>query len=141
MSKSCKGRGGTIVNVSSIMGLEPYSGCPVFTATQYGIIGLTSALGCGEYYENTWVKFMTLCPGFTKSDLFKEAIHKCIHNKFSEEFIKESEIRYFQDPQYVGRGLIRMLLHSKHGSIWVVEDDNEAVEYKIPNFDKLIKKC
>lgn len=134
MSKACKGNGGTIVNVASIMGLEPYSGCPIYTMTQHGIIGLTKSLGCGEYYEHTLVKFMSLCPGFTKSEFFEFASQKCINNKFGKEFQKEMETQYLQDPCFVGRALITMLHHGKPASIWIIEDENDAIEIKIPNY-------
>lgn len=141
MSKSCKGRGGSIINVSSVLGLEPYSGCPIFTTTQQAIVALTRSLGYGYHYEHTWVKVMALCPGFTTSELFNDVDKKCLHNKFSRELQKELEFESFQDPCYVARGLIKILQRGKSASVWLVEDEKEAVPVDIPALDNLLKKC
>lgn len=141
MSKEYQGKGGTIVNIFSTMALEPYSGCPIYATTQCGILGLTRALGYGDHYEKTWVKVMGLCPGFTSTDLLKNASTHCLNETYSEEFQRELELACFQDPCFVGKGLIRMLRCGESASIWVVEDGNEAVEVHIPTLDKLIKPC
>lgn len=44
MGKHHQGKGGVVVNVSSIFGLKPQPAFPVFTASKYGVYGFTKAM-------------------------------------------------------------------------------------------------
>jgi 15-hydroxyprostaglandin dehydrogenase (NAD) len=45
MGKDKGGKGGFVVNISSIAGLAPFAGCPVYVATKHAVIGLTRSFG------------------------------------------------------------------------------------------------
>lgn len=49
MSKSSSGRGGTIVNIGSIMSMIPSCGFPIYTLTQFGIAGKYNFKICTIY--------------------------------------------------------------------------------------------
>ena len=44
MGKHNRGKGGTIVNTSSVSGLIPVQAIPVYVATKHGICGFTKSL-------------------------------------------------------------------------------------------------
>jgi short-subunit dehydrogenase len=48
--EGCKG--GVVVNISSIVGLEPLAGSPVYVATKHAVIGLTRSFGVSTAYSN-----------------------------------------------------------------------------------------
>lgn len=45
MSKERGGRGGVIVNIASILGLQEMAGCPVYVATKHAVVGLSRSYG------------------------------------------------------------------------------------------------
>jgi short-subunit dehydrogenase involved in D-alanine esterification of teichoic acids len=45
MGKDKGGKGGVVVNNSSILGLAPFAGSPVYVATKHAVIGLTRSFG------------------------------------------------------------------------------------------------
>jgi 15-hydroxyprostaglandin dehydrogenase (NAD) len=52
MGKEKGGKGGVVVNISSIAGLEGYSTCPIYVATKHAVIGLTRSFGVSTAYSN-----------------------------------------------------------------------------------------
>jgi NAD(P)-dependent dehydrogenase (short-subunit alcohol dehydrogenase family) len=52
MGKDQGGKGGVVVNISSIVGLEAAPGCPIYVATKYAVIGLTRSFGVSTAYSN-----------------------------------------------------------------------------------------
>ncbi|XP_055016008.1 15-hydroxyprostaglandin dehydrogenase [NAD(+)]-like [Boleophthalmus pectinirostris] len=69
MSKLRKGHGGVIINTASIAGLEaiPYS--PVYSATKFGVVGFTRAMGLASLVAEDGVRFNALCPAYIKTNL------------------------------------------------------------------------
>ncbi|XP_075161649.1 fat body protein 2-like [Haematobia irritans] len=65
MRKDHKGRGGKIVNISSISALNPMSVTAVYSAAKSGVNGFTLAMGHPIYHEKTGVTFISICPGKT----------------------------------------------------------------------------
>ena len=45
MSKEKGGTGGIVVNISSICGLKPVAGSPMYNTTKHGVIALSRTLG------------------------------------------------------------------------------------------------
>lgn len=69
MSVSKGGRGGMIVNTSSIAGLDPYSCLPAYCASKFGVVGFTKSLAEKNLETQLGIKFVTICPGITKTNL------------------------------------------------------------------------
>lgn len=67
--KHKSGSEGVVINLSSIAGVMPVAGIPVYTATKFAILGLTFAWGLPRHYERTGVKVIGICPGITKTRL------------------------------------------------------------------------
>jgi len=55
MGKDKGGKGGVVVNISSIAGLAPYAGCPVYVATKHAVIGLTRSFGVSTAYNSVGI--------------------------------------------------------------------------------------
>lgn len=45
MGKDNGGKGGIVVNIASILGLQPLAGCPVYVATKHAVIGMDRSWG------------------------------------------------------------------------------------------------
>lgn len=68
-----KGKGGAIVNISSISGVQPLSVMPTYAASKQAVVTFTRCLAHGR--DNMGIKFLTLCPGGTQTNLVKECFN------------------------------------------------------------------
>jgi len=55
MGKDEGGNGGVVVNISSIAGLYPFSGGPIYDATKHAVIGLTRSFGVSTLYSHVGI--------------------------------------------------------------------------------------
>ncbi|XP_055701893.1 development-specific 25 kDa protein-like [Phlebotomus papatasi] len=133
MRKDVKGHGGVIVNISSILGLDPASVIPTYSATKHAIIAFHRSVSFGN--DNMGIKFICICPGFTATPLYKNARKPGFYFNFGEEklkMMKDANIKK-QTPEVIAVGLVRLLDEAKNGSVWVIEDS----EWREQTFPKL----
>lgn len=62
-----KGGGGIIINMSSVCGVDAWAGTGAYSASKYGIMGLTKALA--DEGRRFGVKASAICPGGVAEDL------------------------------------------------------------------------
>jgi 15-hydroxyprostaglandin dehydrogenase (NAD) len=60
MGKDEGGNGGVVVNIASVVGLAPFAGSPVYSATKHAIVGLTRSFGVSTAYSNVDIPYNTL---------------------------------------------------------------------------------
>lgn len=124
MGKDSGGKGGVIVNVSSIAGLRALSELPVYSATKHAVVSFSRSFAQPYHYGRTNVKVIVLCPGLT--DTLED---------LSQDF-SDTEIVQSYQPQKVesvAHGLVYVIRCAQNGSIWISEDGKPVYEVQLPD--------
>ncbi|KAL0107569.1 hypothetical protein PUN28_014704 [Cardiocondyla obscurior] len=133
MRKDSGGKGGVVVNISSIAGLQAVSQLPVYSATKHAVVSFSRSFADPYYYEKSGVTVITLCPGLTETALTIDSPNKLLSRVMKADFVKNLEQFSIQTPYVVAQGLMTILRIGESGSIWVIESGRAPYEVYVPN--------
>ncbi|XP_018362653.1 PREDICTED: uncharacterized protein LOC108760882 [Trachymyrmex cornetzi] len=124
MRKDSGGKGGIIVNISSIAGLRAVSQLPVYSATKHAVVSFSRSFAQPYHYERTNVKVIVLCPGLTD---IPEDVSEGISN------VNSLQNDRHQGVESVAHGLIYVIRCAQNGSVWISEDGKPVFEVQLPD--------
>ncbi|XP_005190984.2 alcohol dehydrogenase [Musca domestica] len=120
MDKSQKGRGGVILNIASVLGLEPCPPIAVYSASKFGVVGFTRSLADPFYYNRSGVVITGLCPGLTESPM---TANPKISDTF--EYSKPLTDKIFSAPRQpaakAGEHLVQVLEMAQNDTLWITD--------------------
>ncbi|XP_052893393.1 alcohol dehydrogenase 1-like [Anopheles moucheti] len=123
MSRAKGGKGGVIVNVASTAGLEPIAFLPTYCASKHGIIGFTRSIGVKPVFNETGVKFIIICPGATRTQMFESVRKLSIEIEALQTMFREFKHPYApQSPDAVGACVVQAILQGENGSTWICNE-------------------
>ncbi|XP_037937245.1 fat body protein 2-like [Teleopsis dalmanni] len=121
MSKENGGNGGIIMNMSSVVGLDPMFLIPVYASTKAGIIHFTRCFGNDMYLQRTGIKFITVCPGATITDMFTNFTEKILYSDMGDESYRVLDRLNKQSVTDVGRCMLSALEKEENGAVYIIE--------------------
>ncbi|XP_017882497.1 15-hydroxyprostaglandin dehydrogenase [NAD(+)]-like [Ceratina calcarata] len=87
MGKHKGGKGGTIVNISSIVGFQLFPIIPVYCSSKWDVMAFSRCLQ--THYDNTGVRVLVMCPGVTTTNLLTE-LENTVFNFVKPEDVQQT---------------------------------------------------
>ncbi|CAK9802020.1 15-hydroxyprostaglandin dehydrogenase [NAD(+)] [Anthophora quadrimaculata] len=128
MQKDLGRKGGVIVNISSIAGLQALSQFPVYSATKHAVVSFSRSFAQPYHYQRTGVRIIVICPELTQTAVMQSP------DSAPAELIR----KYFKRLDSIAHGVIYVVRCAQNGSIWISEDGKPV--YEIQLFDSLPQK-
>ncbi|XP_073841358.1 alcohol dehydrogenase 1-like [Musca autumnalis] len=124
MSKAKGGRGGLVVNISSLAGLVQMPMTAVYSATKTGVINFTKSMANPCYFKNTGVSFIVLCPGATITSIIADLAPKSTLPEYYEDVLKTIGKQAIQTADQCAQAFMKILEIADNGTVWTVEGGN-----------------
>ncbi|XP_050664843.1 15-hydroxyprostaglandin dehydrogenase [NAD(+)]-like [Leptidea sinapis] len=128
MRKDRNGKGGTIVNISSIMALFQSYILPVYSAAKSAVLQFGGCLGAQPTYERTGVRVVTVCFGATETNLIHPASMGAIDEVLTHRIAPGLEKMPKQDVESAVKGFMTALENGHSASTWLVTSKRPAEE-------------
>ncbi|XP_076285944.1 15-hydroxyprostaglandin dehydrogenase [NAD(+)]-like [Lasioglossum baleicum] len=131
MHKDKGGKGGIIVNISSIVGFSISRYLPAYCSSKHQVIAFSR--GLAGWYEETGVRVLVMCPGVTTFPLIDYNLEP-----FAFDFVdKKKMMEVFnsyptQGPENLAKAMVLLIQKGKNGSVWVSEGENPPYAIEFP---------
>ncbi|KAG6452918.1 15-hydroxyprostaglandin dehydrogenase [NAD(+)]-like isoform X1 [Manduca sexta] len=126
MRKDHGGKGGAIINISSIVGLFQASLLPIYAATKSAVLQFSNCLGMEPHYSVSGVRVITLCFGCTDTTLF--SLTKLGAFDKETDLLLENSLGVLpmQKPESAVKGLMDAYKTGASASTWLITSDKPA---------------
>ncbi|XP_050346102.1 15-hydroxyprostaglandin dehydrogenase [NAD(+)]-like isoform X2 [Nymphalis io] len=118
------GRGGTIINVSSIYSYRITAHVPFYHASKYAVLGFSKSIGHETNFKKWGVRVVTLCPGITRTSMAKNL--NVWEDKILDVFLEDVKSYDWQEPKDIGDGTVEIFRKADSGTAWLVEGARPA---------------
>ncbi|XP_039746585.1 15-hydroxyprostaglandin dehydrogenase [NAD(+)]-like [Pararge aegeria] len=127
MRKDRDGRGGTIINISSIVALVQTPLLPVYSATKSAVLQFSNCLGMEQNYSRSGVRVIAICFGITDTNLIRGRIG-CIDEETEERMLIALKKFPAQCVDSAVSGLIAAYENGDSGSTWLITTNRPALD-------------
>ncbi|OXU17447.1 hypothetical protein TSAR_016929 [Trichomalopsis sarcophagae] len=132
MGKDTGGKGGVIVNVASVLGLEACPQLPIYSATNHAVIAFSRSFSQPYHYQRTGVRLVVLCPGLTESPMLENLKNEQFVPR-PEELLEAMKEFHPQRAENVAHALVYVIRCAQNGSVWITEDSKPVYEIQLPD--------
>ncbi|XP_039307645.1 15-hydroxyprostaglandin dehydrogenase [NAD(+)]-like [Solenopsis invicta] len=140
MGKHKGGKGGVIVNMSSVAGLDPKSLFPIYSATKHAVLSFSQSLA--KTYNKSGVRVVVMCPGGTITKVvginvkakMSDSIKSTIGNSFYTSITKG--VFTMQTPEHVALAMLELIQKGESGAVWVSENRQPPYAVDFPHYSK-----
>jgi len=124
-----KGRGGTVVNISSIQGLLHWPAMPTYSAGKAGIVAYTRCAGHEDEWNSHNVKIMALCP-FGVDTPMQDFEKYTGMTEVGKDFLTRQDVGGdILSGEDVAKAVSKIIQNGKTASVWYLhKHGDEAVE-------------
>ncbi|XP_076661610.1 15-hydroxyprostaglandin dehydrogenase [NAD(+)]-like [Halictus rubicundus] len=129
------GKGGTLVNVASTVALRIQSLWPVYGSSKHQVLAFSRCLQ--EWYEQTGVRVLVMCPGLTKTKLIDNVVSTKLDFTVTETFTEYFESLPRQEPETVAETMVSLIQKGKNGSVWVSDVGEAPYAVEFPPIKKI----
>ncbi|KPJ07894.1 15-hydroxyprostaglandin dehydrogenase [NAD+] [Papilio machaon] len=128
MRKDEGGKGGVVINMSSIAAICAVPDTPIYSATKAAVLKFTTAMGNDLYYSRTGVRFLTVCFGATDTPLLSVEKMGSFDSKVEAGIPETFKKLKWQSPEAAARGVVDTYKNGASGSVWLIAGGKPAVE-------------
>lgn len=114
MRKDQGGKGGIVVNISSMAAFVPHHSLPTYCATKSGVISFTRSWAMHPKCEELGLTFMCLCPGFVDTELVKHGSLKTLDPAAFDAAKKTMELLPVET---IGTGFQKLMSDTMNGAV------------------------
>jgi NAD(P)-dependent dehydrogenase (short-subunit alcohol dehydrogenase family) len=97
---------GSIVNISSVGGLNPFRARTSYNSSKFGLIGLTESMALD--YADKNIRVNAVCPGYMRTDFTIPLFEKMGPEKF-EQLVNAHAMRRLGKPEEIARAVLFLL--------------------------------
>ncbi|XP_039952099.1 alcohol dehydrogenase-like isoform X1 [Bactrocera neohumeralis] len=130
MDKSRDGKGGVVVNISSVAALTPFPVLPIYSATKGGILNFTRALA--QLEPKSGITLYSICPGITDTKHWDD-----VHHFQGRDlcFKEKMRVRPFpiQTANQCAKNIVKAIEAHKNGATWM-SDVGQLKLVEVKNF-------
>uniref|UniRef100_A0A2A4JLC0 15-hydroxyprostaglandin dehydrogenase [NAD(+)] n=1 Tax=Heliothis virescens TaxID=7102 RepID=A0A2A4JLC0_HELVI len=140
MRKDEGGAGGTILNVASTLALSKTAALPIYSGSKIAVLHFSQCISEKPFYENTGVRFLTLCLGATDTPLLQNLETRAYDPKIGDSFAATiaDGVIIFQKMESAVKAVVEMFKTGTPGSIWMSIDNKPAKDIT-PNIKRVFE--
>ncbi|GBP31500.1 15-hydroxyprostaglandin dehydrogenase [Eumeta japonica] len=128
MRKDKGGRGGTVINISSIAGLVQSPILPIYFATKSAVLQFSNCIGMEPHHSRTGVRVIAMCFGATDTPLLSpEKIGGC-DDVSDAELPERTKQFYWQRPESAVAGVVEAFKKGASASTWLAANDKPVID-------------
>ncbi|XP_052737807.1 uncharacterized protein LOC112051334 [Bicyclus anynana] len=122
------GKGGTIINVSSVVALTYAANVPIYCTTKIGVLKFSTSLGNIMHYSRSGVRVLCICFGLTDTPLLTN-LHGQLFDKDAEDSVTGDLIKHkSQSVESAAKAVIETYKQGASGSVWISTSDKAAMD-------------
>ncbi|XP_014248188.1 15-hydroxyprostaglandin dehydrogenase [NAD(+)]-like [Cimex lectularius] len=128
------GEGGTVLNISSVVGFHRMIFMPIYSASKAAVLMFTRNMGDELHFSKNHVKFIAICPhGSLGSHFFENTRGRFLYpdGYLEDKFEKCFDVQSFQSVDHVAQSIANVLKVGSNGSIWLIENGEKEKEVNI----------